>query len=249
VASQVEIPAYPSQRLAGRKYDRPFFLAMTLLLAMVAAIGFAPTYYLVGGPAAPLPSRIVHMHAAIFTTWILLLITQTGLVSAHRVQWHRKLGVAGFVLAIAMVISVVLTGADLAARAKGKPGAEAILGLLSITFADACSFAVLAAFAYRLRRDSAAHKRLIIIATACITRAAFNRWHVPILFHQFYAAYAATYIFLLLLAAYGLWSSRRIHRATILGSTFLIFMGQMTRFVGPTASWHEFARWIQSWGV
>jgi len=27
--------------------------------------------------------------------------------------------------------------------------------------------------------------RLIIIATACIARAAFNRWQIPILFHQF----------------------------------------------------------------
>ena len=36
-----------------------------------------------------------------------------------------------------MVVSVVLTGADLAMRVKGKPGAEAVLGLLSITFADA----------------------------------------------------------------------------------------------------------------
>jgi len=32
--------------------------------------------------------------------------------------------------------------------------------------------------------------RLIIIATACSTRAAFNHWYIPILFHQFYAAYA-----------------------------------------------------------
>ena len=238
-----------SKRLNERKYDRPFFLAMTLLMAVVAAIGFAPTYYLAGGLRAPLPSRIVHFHALIFTTWMLLLVTQTALVSARKVRWHRNLGVAGFVLACAMVVSIVLTGADLAMRAKGKPGAEIILALLSITFADACSFAVLAGFAFGLRRNGAAHKRLIIIATACITRAAFNRWHIAILFHQFYAAYAATYILILLLAAYDLWSSHKIHRATMYGGAFLIFMGQMTRFIGPTAGWHAFAHWLQSWGI
>ena len=222
---------------------------MVLLLAAVAAIGFAPTYYLAGGPRAPLPSRIVHIHALIFTTWMLLLITQTALISARKVRWHRNLGVAGFVVACAMVVSVVLTGADLAMRYKGKPGEEAVLGLLSITYTDAFSFAVLAGFAYALRRNSPAHKRLIIVATACVVRAAFNRWHIHILFHQFYAAYAATYIFLLLLAAYDVWSSRRIHRATLYGGTFLIFMGQMTRFIGPTASWHAFAHWLQSWGI
>jgi hypothetical protein len=108
---------------------------------------------------------------------------------------------------------------------------------------------VLAGFAFALRKNPTAHKRLIIIATAGLTRAAFNRWHVPILFHQFYAAYAATYIFLALLAAYDLWSTRRIHRATMWGGAFLIFMGQTTRFTGPTATWHAFAHWIQSWGV
>jgi hypothetical protein len=249
MATVTEIQADPSKRLAERKYDGRFFLVMALFLAAVAAIGFAPTYYLAGGLRAPLPSRIVHIHAVIFTTWMLLLVVQTALISARKVRWHRNLGVAGFVLACAMVVSVVLTGVDLAMRVKGKPNSEAVLGLLSITFTDAFDFAVLAGFAYALRRNAAAHKRLIIIATACITRAAFNRWHIPILFHQFYAAYAATYVFLLLLAAYDLWSSRRIHRATLWGSVFLIFMGQMSRFVGPTASWHAFAHWVQSWGI
>jgi hypothetical protein len=249
VATAAAISANPPKRLPGRKYDRQFFFAVVILLLAVVAIGFAPTYYLAGGPRAPLPSRIVHVHAAIFSTWMLLLVIQTGLISAKRVRWHRALGIGGFVLACAMVISIVLTGADLAVRVKGMPNAEAVLGLLSITFTDAFDFAVLAGFAFALRRNSAAHKRLIIIATAGITRAAFNRWHTPILFHQFYAAYTATYIFLVLLVAYDIWSMRRIHRATLWGGAFLIFMGQMTRLTGATATWHSFAHWVQGWGI
>ena len=245
----MEVPANLPKHLPGRKYDRQFFLGITILLLVVVAIGFAPTYYLAGGLRAPLPSKVIHVHAAIFTTWMLLLLVQTGLISARKIHWHRTLGMAGFVLACAMVVSVVLTGADVAARAKGKPGAEAVLSTLSITFTDAFVFAVLAGFAFALRRNAAAHKRLIIIATAGLTRAGFNRWHIPILFHQFYAAYAATYIFLVLLVVYDLWSTRRIHRATIWGSAFLILMGQMTRFTGPTAPWHAFAHWVQSWGI
>jgi uncharacterized membrane protein YozB (DUF420 family) len=249
VATVVEVSANLPKRLPGRKYDRQFFFGITILLLAVVAIGFAPTYYLAGGLRAPLPSKVVHVHAVIFSAWMLLLLVQTGLISARQVRWHRTLGMAGFVLACAMVVSVVLTSADLAARVKGNPNAEAVLGLLSITFTDAFEFAVLAGFAFALRRNAAAHKRLIIIATAGITRAAFNRWHIPILFHQFYAAYAATNVFLVLLAVYDLWSTRRIHRATIWGSAFLILMGQMTRFTGPTAPWHAFAHWVQSWGI
>jgi hypothetical protein len=249
VTTVAEIPPNLAKRLPGRKYDRPFFFGMTMLLSAVVAIGFAPTYYLAGVFRAPLPSPIVHIHGAVFSAWMILLMVQTGLISAKRVGWHRKLGVAGFVLAIAMVLMVVLTAAGLAARVKGAPSMELVLGLLAVTFTDAFDFAVLAGFAYALRRDAAAHKRLIIIATACLTRAAFFRWHVPILFRQVYPAYAATYVFLLLLAAYDLWSTGKIHRATIWGSTFVIFMGQMTRFIGPSAPWHAFAHWVQSWGI
>ena len=245
----VAVPESVSKGLPGRKYDRQFFFAMTVLLAAVVAIGFAPTYYLAGGLQAPLPSRIVHIHAAVFSAWMILLMVQTGLISAKRVGWHRKLGMAGFVLAIAMVVLVVLTAAGLAVRVKGAPAMELVLGLLSVTFTDAFDFAVLAGFAYALRRDAAAHKRLIIIATVCLTRAAFFRWHVPILFRQVYPAYAATYVLLLLLAGYDLWSTRRIHRATMWGSLFLIVMGQLTRLIGPSAPWHAFAHWVQRWGI
>lgn len=249
MATVTAVSASVPRRPPGRRFDRQFFFCIVVLQLIVVVVGFAPTYYLAGGLRAPLPSRVVHVHAVIFTAWILLLVVQAGLISAKQVRWHRALGMAGFVLACAMVISIVLTGADLAMRAKGQPNAEAVLGLLSITFTDAFDFAVLAGFAFALRRNAAAHKRLIIIATAGLTRAAFNRWHIPLLFHQFYAAYAATYVFLLLLVAYDLWSTRQIHRATLWGGAFLILMGQTTRFSGATATWHVFAHWVQGWGV
>jgi putative NADPH-quinone reductase len=53
---------------------------------------------------------------------------------------------------------------------------------------DAFDFAVLVGFAYALRKNAAAHKRLIIIATAGITGAAFFRWHITFLFHDGYAS-------------------------------------------------------------
>jgi hypothetical protein len=54
------VPADLSKHLPGRKYDRQFFFAVTVLLAVVV-IGFAPTYFVAGGFLAPLRSRIVHL--------------------------------------------------------------------------------------------------------------------------------------------------------------------------------------------
>jgi hypothetical protein len=232
-------------RLPGKRYDRQFFMAMAILLFAVIAIGFAPTYYRAGFFRAPLPSRIVHIHAAVFSSWMLLLLVQTTLISAKRVKWHRQLGMAGFVLACLMVVMGFLIFADLAARVKPLPDSDATLGSLIVPFTDAFDFGVLAAMAYSLRRNPAAHKRLIVIATAGISGAAFFRWHFQALYHDGYAAYAASYIFLAILAAYDLWSTHKLQRATLWGSTFLIFMEQSSRVIGPSAAFHTFARWVQ----
>ncbi len=249
MATVAEVSANLPKRLPGRKYDRQFFFVMTILLLATVVIGFAPTYYLAGVFRAPLPSPMVHIHGAVFSSWMLLLLVQTGLISAKRVGWHRNLGVAGFLLACVMVVVAMLTAADLAARLKAVPNSEPTLSFLVVPFVDAFDFAVLAGFAYALRKNATAHKRLIIIATAGISGAAFFRWHVAILFHDGYAAYAASYVFLLLLATYDLWSTHKIHRATFWGSAFLVFMEQISRFIGPSAPWHAFAHWVQSWGI
>src|SRR5436853_156487 len=101
-------PAKPAPSLPGRRFDHLFFSGMALLLLGTVAIGFARTYYLAGVFRAPLPSPIIHIHGAAFSCWILLLVTQASLVSAGRVDIHRRLGVAGFLLACLMVILGVL---------------------------------------------------------------------------------------------------------------------------------------------
>jgi hypothetical protein len=250
MSTNVALPPNQTTRLPGRKYDRQFFLAMILLQIAVVVIGFGPTYYLAGGPRAPLPSVVVQIHAAVFTTWMLLLFVQTGLVSARRISWHRKLGVAGFLLACIMVVMAVLVAADEAARVKPLPISESVSSLLVFPFEAAFEFAILIGFAFALRKNPTAHKRLIVIATAGITGPAFFRWHVPVLFHNAFAARDATYLFLLLLAAYDLWSTNRLHRATVWGSAFAVLMGQVViRIVQPTPSWHTFVHWVQTWGV
>jgi hypothetical protein len=90
--------------LPGRRYDHLFFSGMSLLILATVFVGFARTYYLAGVFHAPLPSLTIHLHGAAFTCWILLLVTQTSLVAAGRVDIHRKLGIAGFLLACVMVI-------------------------------------------------------------------------------------------------------------------------------------------------
>ena len=85
------------------RLNKYFFPGMALLILATVFFGFARSYYLAGVFNAPLPNLLIHLHGAAFSCWILLLITQTSLVAANRVDVHRKLGLVGFGLACLMV--------------------------------------------------------------------------------------------------------------------------------------------------
>lgn len=86
--------ARPSTKAAanppGRRFDHYFFSGTAWLMLASVFLGFGPTYYWAGVFNAPLPSRIIHIHGAVFTCWILLLIVQNSLASAGRVDIHRN---------------------------------------------------------------------------------------------------------------------------------------------------------------
>jgi hypothetical protein len=54
-----------------------------------------------------------------------------------------------------------------------------------------------------------------------------------------------SYIFLLVLVVYDLWTSRKVHRATFWAGGFLIFVQQIRIPIGKTAAWHAVASWVQ----
>src|SRR5258708_22296765 len=73
----------------GRQFDNVFFSGMALLILITVFTGFARTYFLAGVFRAHLPNLLIHVHGAVFSSWILLLITQTALVSAGPVDSPR----------------------------------------------------------------------------------------------------------------------------------------------------------------
>lgn len=241
------LPADAAQRtpvLHGRRYDHFFFAAMALLMSFTVFVGFAKTYFLAGVFQAPLPSFIIHLHGAVFTAWMVLLITQTCLVSAGRVDIHRRLGIAGFFLACLMVVLGVLAATDSLVREAGPAGRD-VKFFYIIPLSQIVIFVTLVFFAFRNRSNSPAHKRLIIVATVALMTAAIARWPFMLVHRKAPVAELVSYIFLLLIVAYDLWSLRRIHPATLWGGLFLVFVQRISLPIGKTALWHTFATWVQ----
>jgi hypothetical protein len=70
------VPQKATRRISNHADDY-FFLSSVLAVIVVVFVGFTPTYYLAPVFHAPaLPSVIVHLHGAVFTGWILLLLVQ-----------------------------------------------------------------------------------------------------------------------------------------------------------------------------
>jgi len=231
----------------GRRYDHYFFSGMAILILASVFLGFARTYYLAGTFRAPLPAPIIHLHGAAFSCWILLLITQTSLVSAHRVDLHRRLGVVGFLLAAVMVVLGMLAATNALSRNFAPPGLDP-LTFYVIPMSDMVIFPVFIFFAYRARFDPATHKRLIMLATISLLIAAIARWPFAWTFGKPLNGQAVICMFLLLLIAYDLWSQGKIHRATLWGSISLVAMQLIRVPLGKTAIWHAFAAWAQKLG-
>lgn len=236
-------PARSTVQLPGRRYDHLFFSAMVALMLITVFLGFARTYYLAGVFHAPLPNRIIHIHGAAFSLWMLLLIAQTSLVAAGRTDIHRRLGLFGFALGCAMVVLGVMAATDSLVRHAGEPS---FAGLDPRTFyiVPVTDIGLFAAFLYsgfRNRTDSPAHKRYLLLATTALLLAATARW-------PFLRSLLVADLFVcsvpVLLAAYDLWSTRKIHRVTLWAGGLLIVIHQVRIPIGKTAVWHSFADWV-----
>jgi hypothetical protein len=248
--SATKPPAIKATTVSGparSRADDIFFLAMSLVILGTVFLGFAPRYYLAGGFHAPLPSVVVHIHAAVFSAWILLFVVQTTLVSSGRVGWHKRLGIFGGALACLMVVLGVLVTIDSTRRRFTPPGLDSPR-FLAVDLIEISVFAFLVAWGLRVRRDGAAHKRLILLSTIALLGAAISRWALtfPVLLKFPPITVLVVDEFLLSIVIFDLLTHRRVHRVTLWGSLIIFFIVPVAfGLLGPSLFWQRFTEWVQ----
>lgn len=234
-------------RKRNNRFDTLFFSGIGVFILASVLVGFAPTYYLAGVfKAPPLPNLLVHIHGAIFSSWVILLIVQIGLVGRHRVDIHRRLGMVGFGLACLVVVFGVLVATEnLVRNYADKQGSVEFKSFYAVSLSDILMFCVLAYFSFRNRFNPVAHKRLILIATLALLDAAYDRWPVPLpWWDDRVTPLLCTYPLLLLLMCYDWWSTGKIQRSTLWASLFLVIVQQGRDLFGHTAAWQSIATWV-----
>ncbi len=223
--------------------ERWFFVGMGVAAAITVFAGFAPTYYLkdvLGGP--PL-TPLRHVHGFLFTSWIVLFIIQTSLVAARRTDVHRRLGVAGGLLAGMMVAVGTSLAVEVVRRGAAPPGAPSPLEFFAIPTGDMLVFSSLVGLGLYFRRRPDTHKRLMLLATiglldAAIARLPFVVGTGPLVF------FGLTDLFVVACWLYDLKVRGRVHPAFLWGGLFLIASQPLRLAIGSTDAWHAFAQWV-----
>lgn len=215
---------------------------MLVLMLGIVFLGFARTYFLAGVYHTHVRSLLIQVHGAVFTTWMLLLVVQTALVARRRVALHRKLGVFGAFLAVAMLCLGVTAATDSMSRGLTPPGFPfGAFSFYVIPMITIFTFAVLVAAAIWMRSNPAAHKRLILLATIALMGPAVARWPFAIMSRSPILPSLVVDVLVFLLAAFDVATLRRVHRATLLGGLFFMILQHGMVPLGTTPVWRSFA--------
>jgi hypothetical protein len=237
--TSIAIGAFPRRPEA----DRNAFLLLTALIWVGVLSGFGTDSFdhvRKHGLDYPL---IVHFHAVAFVGWLSLFTTQVALIRNGRPDLHRRLGMAGAVLAGAMLVLGPATALTVdAARFVSKGETPEFL---AVQFTDILAFAGLTGAGLLLRRTPAAHKRLMLLGLIYISDAGFARFlnglvSAP-LGHGFWGEMAGLYLgsdlLMLGLGAYDLATRHRLHPAYIAGVTWMIALQLTARALLHSPGW------------
>jgi hypothetical protein len=242
VGTVAERPRVTDPGWAWRR-DRLFFSGMAVAAALVIFAGFAPTYYLKDVFGAPALSPLLHLHGLIFSSWIVLFVVQTRLIAGRRTPLHRRLGVVGGLLAVAMLVVGTMAAIASARRGFTPPGGPPPLTFLIIPLGDLVVFSVLVGAALYFRRQSQTHKRLMLLSTLALLTPAIAR--LPgIAAAGPPAFWGLTDLFIVACFAYDRVTSGRIHPAFKGGGLFVLAMQPLRLIVGGTGLWLAFAQWL-----
>jgi hypothetical protein len=162
-------------------WDRGFFLAFAALAWVSIVMGFGPEVDGQFKGRAPFPPLIVHIHAVVFMGWLVLFTAQVWLIRSRRPDIHRKLGLVAVALVPVMVVLGVATTL-VSRRLRFEAGVTEMLAFMIVPLTDMILFPSFAIPGLLWRKDSAAHKRLVLLATIMLLPAAFGRWIGPWIF-------------------------------------------------------------------
>lgn len=208
-----------------------------LWAGMFAGFGTDFPRFLHENPAAPM---VVLVHAVVFSTWMLLLTAQVLLVLRDRVAWHRRLG--WFAAGWACLMAVVGPWAAIVSQVVNLHSPLTQPPFLAVNLVDIAGFVVLLVWGIALRKNPAAHRRMMLLATISLADPGFARfsgWLWPTepssVIVWFFDSFYGNVLLIVLMAAWD-WGRGRLVRSFVIGAGALLaaeFAASVLYFWGP----------------
>jgi uncharacterized membrane protein YozB (DUF420 family) len=227
---------------AGNRGDRIFYACMTFVIVTIVFAGFSPSFFMRPLFERPPLIPLAIVHGIVMTTWLVIFITQTSLITANNAKMHRKLGVVAFgmiplMLALAWTMTIVTMN--------HMPRTFNPLPFMVVPMGDIGLFAILAAAAMYYRRNPEAHKRLMILANINIVAPAVFRLGFPQFPpFGFFSFWAVVDVLVLAGPIYDAFRGRKLHPAYLYGGLLIMASQPFRMWFMKTEVWDAIARAI-----
>jgi hypothetical protein len=229
----------------SRGTDRRFYTWAAMGAIAIVFAGFARTYFLKTSFGTPALSTLVHVHGLVMTLWFTFFLMQVRLVAMRRTHLHRRTGVAGALVAAAVLIVGIAT-AITAAKLGRSPGPPPLVFLV-VPLGDMLVFALLVGAGLYLRSRPDMHRRLMLLSCVGMLTAAIAR--IPIGFIQaggLPVFFGLTDLVVLACVAYDTTRQRRLHPAFGWGMLLIVASQPLRLVLAGTTAWQQFASWLVS---
>lgn len=225
-----------------------FYPVIGFAVAAVIVLGFARTFYLRFLYDLPPLRFLVLVHGLVFTAWLVLFVTQARLISRSRYGLHRKLGLAGAVLAAAVVAIGIITALVGAPAPRPRPMGFTGLQFLIFPLSGIVYFGVCVAAAIALRQRADLHKRLMLLGMIAVLGPGVARLvRLAQLGDSFlWVQTGVTFAFVAWALLYDWHRHRVLHPVFAIGGTILVVSWPLRAFVAGSDTWLAIATWLTS---
>ena len=216
---------------------RVIYVGLSALMGLMAVVGFWPKYFgplVLGTLVQPL---LIHLHATVFTGWLVLFFLQAYFAATKQIRLHLALGRAGIWYGVLLIIVGLTTGVI---RSSASPPGRAEALLLAI-IEDMVMFAGFFGVAIWYRKRPKVHRPAMVVAATSLLVAAVARmtfvppgpgrlavWSMPIL----------------IAAAGDFRQTRSVHPVYLIGLGVCVVRIFNVPVISSTAAWGSFAHWV-----
>lgn len=248
--------------------DRWIFVAMAAWFIAIVLAGFIPDSLMKlglvrAGLRPPFP-LVLHMHAALMGSFLLVLLAQTSLMATGRREFHMRLGLLGYGLAaLLVVVGLILVptmyhqvweGAQNAppgVREKLQKTVLVVDDIMLLQIRIGILFPLFLVIAFKARgRNAGIHKRMMFLATVMAMPAGLDR--IPWLPSTMPMSPLTPDLYTLLaISPMFLWDvvrNRSVHPAYIIWLAVNLPFAIAVHGLWDTPWWHQAARQIMGVG-